>query len=158
MKTLTLNERLQQKQQEDMALIENQTRQQLQHFTDSLNKNVESELNIIKKSISNQKTVLLGDINELSNLRQKWHKKWKLIWLMPLLVSLSLMVVPVLVIQYEMWQLEQLKAEVQNQNRLLSQLKDAQQKLKVKNCDGRTCVQIDETAPQYTNGYRILRQ
>lgn len=49
MKTLTLTERLLQKQQEDMALIENQTQQKLQHFTDSLNKNVESELNIIKK-------------------------------------------------------------------------------------------------------------
>jgi Tfp pilus assembly protein PilV len=56
------------------------------------------------------------------------------------------------------WQGKQIAANAQTISNQKAQLAELKATASLSNCEGRLCVQIDTTAQEYQNGYRVIYQ
>lgn len=148
MKTASpLAARLKRQMQADSETIQSLTKEQLAGLRKELHAIMQKELHTIRADMEEQGHRLTG--------RLLWSRT-----LLPLLIGLSLSL-GILGGSWEMMhyltgQIRDRQATIATMEETVRELQRQGGKIQFSSCDHRTCVKIDETAPTYQDGYRIL--
>ena len=148
MKTASpLAARLKRQMQADSETIQSLTKEQLAGLRKELHAIMQKELHTIRTDMEEQSRRLAG--------RLFWSRT-----LLPLLIGLSLSL-GILggswgMMHYLTGQIRDRQATIATMEETVRELQRQGGKIQFSSCDHRTCVKIDETAPTYQDGYRIL--
>lgn len=148
MKTASpLAARLKRQMQADSETIQSLTKEQLAGLRKELHAIMQRELHTIRTDMEEQSRRLAG--------RLLWSRT-----LLPLLIGLSLSL-GILggswgMMHYLTGQIRDRQATIATMEETVRELQHQGGKIQFSSCDHRTCVKIDETAPTYQDGYRIL--
>lgn len=148
MKTASpLATRLKRQMQADSETIQSLTKEQLAGLRKELHAIMQKELHTIRTDMEEQGRRLAG--------RLLWSRT-----LLPLLIGLSLSL-GILggswgMMHYLTGQIRDRQATIATMEETVRKLQHQGGKIQFSSCDYRTCVKIDETAPTYQDGYRIL--
>jgi hypothetical protein len=148
--TTNLAARLKEQMRRENAIIQNLTRKQLNDMRSALTGILQQELSTIKSDIQRQSRGI-----GWSMLRSR------VLW--PMLVGLSLCLGIFggswAMMRYSANQIMELQRNIQELQRNIQILERDGGKIRLSRCgpQKRLCAQIDETAPAYEGGYRILK-
>lgn len=147
-KTSPLAARLKRQMQTDSEIIRSLTREQLASLRKSLNAIMQRELNTIRTDMQDQSRKLAG--------RLIWSRTF---W--PLLIGLS---ISAGLLGGSWGMMHYLSRQIMTRQAIIATMEDNIQtltaqggKIQLITCGHRLCVQTDETAPSFQEGYRILK-
>lgn len=148
MKTASpLAARLKRQMQADSETIQSLTKEQLAGLRKELHTIMQKELHTIRADMEEQGHRLAG--------RLLWSRTLLLL-LIGLSLSLGILGGSWGMMHYLTGQIRDRQATIATMEETVRELQRQGGKIQFNSCDHRTCVKIDETAPTYQDGYRIL--
>ena len=150
----TFSERLREKTESERKELEEMMKTELEKLAFDMRKESVAVLSTTVTAIKRDVDALA---RETQQMLQEQGRRWRIALIFPLLVGLSLF----LGISGGAWALMRYQTqEIQRQQAVLAELEAKGGKVEIRNCGdaqkSRLCAKIDESAPPFQGGYRVL--